>query len=105
MVGSEEEKVANAVKKVLEETPLVNITIKRNEITRDKIAVQYYLLWNIANSNVLALLAQNKTLIKIKAGENDGAMLTSYNVVRSLVSLPAKKDSTRILPISLNSSE
>lgn len=29
-------------------------------------------------------------------------MLTSYNVVRSLVSSPAKKDDTCILPISLN---
>lgn len=102
IIGSDENKVDEA--EAVGEIPIASITIKGNEITGDKIAVQYYLLWNIANSNVLALLAQNKALIKIKAGENDGAMLTSYNIVRSLVSLPAKKDGTRILPISLNSS-
>lgn len=100
IIGSDENKVDEA--EAVGEIPIASITIKGNEITGDKIALQYSTTGNIANSNILALLVQNKALIKIKAGENDGAMLTSYNVVRSIVSSSAKTEGSCILPIPLN---
>ena len=102
MLGSDENKIAVAVAKAIGETPSAIITIKSNEIVGDKIAIQYSLAGNITNNNILALLVQNKASTKIKAGENDGAMLTSYNVVRSIVSSSAKTEGSCILPVPLN---
>ena len=102
MLGSDENKIAVAVAKAIGETPSAIITIKSNEIVGDKIVIQYSAAGNITNNNILALLVQNKASTKIKAGENDGAMLTSYNVVRSIVSSSAKTEGSCILPVPLN---
>lgn len=102
MLGSDENKIAKAIANATGETPSVAFAIKSNEIAGDKIAIQFSAAGNTSNNYIFALLVQNKASTKIKVGENDGAMLTSYNEVRSLVSSSVKKDGTCILPISLN---
>ena len=102
MVGSDENKIGIAINKALEETPAAIITINSNEISGDKISIQYNVTGDIANTNVLALLIQNKATTKIKAGENNGATLTSYNVVRATVSAQAKESGDCTLQIPFN---
>ena len=99
MVGSEESKIASAVIKALALKPAVIITISRQEIKDGELIVQYSTTGNIGNNNILALLVQIRATTKIKAGENNGATLTSYNVVRSMVSVPAKGAGTCIVAI------
>lgn len=102
MVGSDKNKIDAAISKALAETPAANIAINSNEISGDKISIQYNVTGDIANANILALLIQDKAVTKIKAGENDGATLPSYNVVRGIVSKDAKESGCLALQIPLN---
>lgn len=102
MVGSDESKIGIAVTKALAEIPGAIINLNNNKITGDKISIHYNVTGDIANANILALLIQNKAITTIKAGENSGAILTSYNVVRSLVSAPAKESGICTLQIPFN---
>ena len=90
MVGSEESKIASAVTKALALQPVVTIAIGSQQIKEGELIIQYSTTGNIAHNNILALLVQTRATTKIKAGENNGATLASYNVVRSMVSVPAK---------------
>jgi hypothetical protein len=48
------------------------------------------------------LLVQNKTTTKIKAGENNGVTLTSYNGVRSFVSTKLQPSGSCTLRVPSN---
>ena len=50
MLGSDENKIAEAVTKGTGETPSVAIAIKSNEIAGDKIAIQYSAAGNTSNN-------------------------------------------------------
>jgi hypothetical protein len=102
MIGSDKSKIDVAISKALAETPAAIIAIGSNEITGNKISIQYNVTGDIAKANIFALLIQDKAVTKIKAGENDGATLTSYNVVRDIVFTEAKKSGSFALQIPLN---
>lgn len=50
MLGSDENKIAEAVAKATEETPSVAIAIKSNEVAGNKIAIQYSAAGNTSNN-------------------------------------------------------
>ncbi|MDN3658756.1 DUF1223 domain-containing protein [Ferruginibacter paludis] len=99
MVGSEVNKVEAAVKMALLHKPSATIVVNSTEIKKDAIVIGYNITGNVSKADVLALLVQTKANTKIKAGENNGAMLTSYNVVRSMQSMPAKPAGTCTLAL------
>lgn len=102
MVGSDEDKISKAVNKALKETPLATITINSKEITGNKIFIQYNVTGGITSTNIVALLVQNKTTTNIKAGENNGATLKGYNVVRSFGSTTAQTSGSCTLQLPSN---
>ena len=104
MVGSDEDKIAAAVKQRFVQKPLAVITLSSQAVSEGKLSIQYAVTGNIANSNLLVMLIQNKAITKIKAGENNGATLTSYNVVRNMVEIPAQASGTCSVQIPGNTS-
>jgi hypothetical protein len=90
MVGSQANSIDAAVKKALSQKPPVTINVNSREINNDAIVIGYTITGNIDHTNLLALLVQTKSSTKINAGENNGVTLTSYNVVKSMLTLPAK---------------
>jgi len=102
MIGSDKNKIDVTISKELAEIPATIITINSKEITGDKIAIQYNVTGDIVNTYILGLLIQNKTVTRIKAGENDGRTLTNYNVVRDIVSTEPKESGSLALQIPLN---
>jgi hypothetical protein len=82
MVGSEEEKIAAAVKDLLNEKPAAIITVTATKKENGKAKVSFNVSGNANNCVINAALVQNKVFTHIKAGENSGVKLTNYNVVR-----------------------
>ncbi len=92
MVGSDEAKITASIKRALSQKPIAAISISSHEINNDTLKIRYAATGNLANTNILALLVQTNAVTKIKAGENKGAMLTGYNIVRTMVTTPAKPE-------------
>ena len=92
MVGSDEAKITASIKRALSQKPIAAISISSHEVSNGTLKIKYAATGNLANTNVLALLVQNNAITKIKAGENKGAMLTGYNIVKTMVSNPAKTE-------------
>jgi hypothetical protein len=107
MVGSDENDIKKAVDAALNETPSSSIDIKNALVNNNHVTVQYEISGTISNTLVNAMLVQQKVITKIKAGENNGATLTNYNVVRNLTSSPAKKsgDCLLHLPVGISQHE
>jgi hypothetical protein len=83
MVGSNESKISATVKKVLEQEPNANISIKTVKPENGQVSINFAAAGNTANSVLNIALVQKKATTEIKAGENGGATLTNYNIVRN----------------------
>jgi hypothetical protein len=99
MVGSEANKIDMAVKNALGAKPPVTIVVSSREIKNDAIVIGYTITGNIDTADLLALVVQVKASTKIKAGENNGATLASYNVVKSMLTIPARPSGSCSLTI------
>ena len=96
MVGSDEDKIADAIKQFQSEAVSSKIIIDGVTTDGNTISVAYSLQNRPANSVMNIALVQNKAVTSIKAGENNGVTLTDYNVVRSFKTIPANAEKDRI---------
>lgn len=85
LVGSNRSRAEAAVKDALKENAAVQLSISGVVKTGDKISFTVNASGKFQKSSVEAMLVQNMAVMKIKAGENNGATLTHTNVVRSIV--------------------
>jgi hypothetical protein len=91
MVGSDEEKIKTTIAAALNERPLSTITDESCTISSGQVKTNYSITGTLNNSMLIALLIQHKVITKVKAGENNGATLINYNIVRAYASYPAKQ--------------
>ncbi|MEO9147699.1 MAG: DUF1223 domain-containing protein [Ginsengibacter sp.] len=83
MVGSDANKISTALNKIFSEHADASLTIGKTQIQNGKININFDVSGNIQNSVLNIALIEKKTVTPVKAGENGGATLTDYNVVRS----------------------
>lgn len=83
MIGSEAGKIASTLHKIFFEQPDATLTIKNAEPQNGKINIKYDIAGNTQNSLLNIAVIEKKTVTPVKAGENNGATLTDYNVVRN----------------------
>ncbi|MEP6951194.1 MAG: DUF1223 domain-containing protein, partial [Ginsengibacter sp.] len=83
MIGSEESKISAAVNKILAQEPNANLSIKTAKPENGQVSINFITSGNTGNSILNIALVQKKATTEIKAGENGGATLTNYNVVRN----------------------
>lgn len=99
MVGSEEDKIANAIKQFQKEQSSSEIVIDEIKTENSKVGLTYSVKGNSDNSVINIAVVQNKITTSIKAGENEGVTLTNYNVVRNfktINSFSAEKNTVNI---------
>ena len=99
MVGNNDLKVKVAVDNALNETPVNTINFSYQTIANRQLQIQYAIDGSTANTTLDVALIQHKTTTKIKAGENNGATLINYNVVRSFVYSPANASGTSFVKL------
>ena len=87
MVGSDANKISSTLHKVFSEQPDASITITKTEPENGKINISFDVEGNMQNSVLNIAVIEKKTVTPVKAGENGGATLTDYNVVRSFETL------------------
>lgn len=82
MIGSNANKLSVALQKIFSETPDAALSIKKAEEHDGKIDISFDVSGKINNSVLNIAVLENKTTTPVKTGENGGATLTDYNVVR-----------------------
>jgi hypothetical protein len=89
MVGSNRTRVFDAINKV--EAKASAQTITADPIVKGSIvAISYHLSHPETKQQIVIALVQNKSITSVAKGENAGAQLTNYNVVRNLIVQPAQ---------------
>jgi hypothetical protein len=98
MVGSDADKIAKSILKY-KTNAAGRAMIREIKSDSEKILVTYFLAGKISNAVLNIALVQNKISTQVKAGENEGAVLTNYNVVRRFISIhPKSPENTISLP-------
>lgn len=87
MIGSDANKIGAALQKISSDTPDAMLSLKKAEANNGKVNISFYLSGNINNSILNIAVVENKTTTPVKAGENGGATLTDYNVVRDFAAI------------------
>ena len=91
ILGSDVAVTDSAVSSVLKETPTAKIKISRATSGNNESVNVRYETENIPGDSVINIVLVEKTVIqKVLAGENAGKTLTHHNVVRQMVTAPAK---------------
>lgn len=88
MVGSDANKISTALNKIFSEQSDASLTIRKAQIQNGKININFDVSGNIQNSVLNIAVIEKKTVTPIKAGENGGATLTDFNVVRNFKTVP-----------------
>ncbi len=90
MIGSDAGKISDAVDKVLADQPEATVSIKTVKVEKARLPdgqgkanITFDVSGNITNSVLNVALVEKKTTTSVKAGENGGATLINYNVVRN----------------------
>jgi hypothetical protein len=107
MVGSDEEKIKATIINALNEKPSISINNESDIIAAGLIKSTYTVAGSLSNTTLIALLVQHKKITTVKAGENNGATLANYNIVRAYTSTIAKQygNSSLSLPTDCNKVE
>jgi hypothetical protein len=82
MIGSDANKLSAALQKIFSATPAAALSIKKAEEHDGKINISFDVSGTVNNLLLNIAILENKTTTQVKAGENGGATLTDYNVVR-----------------------
>lgn len=82
MVGSNTGKISSTLSKIFSEKPDATLAIQMVEPANGKINIKYNVAGNTQNSLLNIAVIEKKTVTPVKTGENGGATLTDYNVVR-----------------------
>src|SRR4051812_32717992 len=87
MVGSNHTRILDAIKKA-EAKPSTETITADPMVKGNVIAISYHLSHPETKHQIVIALVQNKSITSVAKGENAGAQLTDYNVVRSLIVQP-----------------
>jgi len=87
MIGSDENKISSTLQKVSAEQPEASLAISKTETESGKIDINFNIEGSIQNTVLNIAVIEKKAVTPVKAGENGGATLTDYNVVRSFETL------------------
>ena len=101
MVGSDENKISSALKKVLAGEPDAALSIKTVKQENGQVNINFVASGNTGNSILNIALIQKKAITEIKAGENGGVTLTNYNVVRNFKTISQVNKGNNICAISI----
>ncbi len=102
LIGSEAGKIASAVNKILVQEPTAHLSVKKAEVENGKINLLFDASGNIANSALNIAFIQKKSVTGIGAGENRGATLTEYNVVRDFKTIDTVKEGENTLELNIS---
>ena len=83
-IGSQENIVRGGIVKVLSKPAEVNLDFSARQ-TADGAVVNYKVYGNSKNTRLVLALVQKSAKRKVKRGENEGKLLTHYQVVRNLI--------------------
>jgi hypothetical protein len=83
MIGSDANKISSAINKILSEASQAVLSIKTVNEENGKVNIRFDVSGTTGNSDAKIALVENKTTTAVKGGENGGATLTNYNVVRN----------------------
>ena len=92
MIGSDESRISNSLKKVHLEESDAALSIKKLIPANGKININFVASGNNADAVLNIALVEKKTTTNIKAGENSGVQLTNYNVVRNFKTISQLKN-------------
>lgn len=106
MLGSDVNKLSDALQKIFSETPHAALSIKKAEERDGKINISFDVSGTIKHSLLNIAVLENKTTTPVKAGENGGATLIDYNVVRDFKTInhfnKGENNLSIDLPVSLD---
>ena len=88
MVGSNRTRIVDAINKVKAHSSNQTI-IATAVVNGSNIKLNYKLSATVPKQQIVITLVQNKATTSVAKGENAGAQLTDYNVVRNLIVQPA----------------
>lgn len=91
MVGSNRTRVMDAVNKTRAEASIQTINAGA-VVNGNSINIHYHLTSLLPKQQMFIALVQNKATTSVGRGENAGAQLTDYNIVRNLQMLQAQAD-------------
>ena len=98
MVGSNRTQIVDAINKV--KAQLSDQTIIATAVVNgSNIKLSYKLSATVPKQQIVITVVQNKATTSVAKGENAGAQLTDYNVVRSLIVQPANDSGSIEIPL------
>ncbi|HSU29489.1 MAG TPA: DUF1223 domain-containing protein, partial [Chitinophagaceae bacterium] len=103
LVGSNRNKAESAIQKALTEHASITVQIKEVTTAKEKVKCRVELTGDVKKQELVVVLLQKTAVVKVRAGENEGATLSHINIVRYL-SRQAAKESNEIeldLPVGL----
>lgn len=101
MIGSDANKLTVALKSIFAETPDASLSIRKVEEHYGKINISFDVSGQINNALLNIAVLENKTTTPVKAGENGGAILTDYNIVRDFKTIDQFNEGENNLSIDL----
>lgn len=104
MVGSNAGKISSTLSKIFSEKPDATLAIQRIEPANGKINIKYNVAGNTQNSLLNIAVIEKKTVTPVKTGENGGATLTDYNVVRNFKTIDSIGSGENMASIDIPSS-
>ncbi|MEO7121372.1 MAG: DUF1223 domain-containing protein [Ginsengibacter sp.] len=103
MIGSDASKITSTLAKVFAEQPVATVSIKKLTPANGKVEVSFNTSGNTENGTVNIALVEKQATTAIKAGENGGATLINYNIVREFKTVDAMKNGDNNASIDLPS--
>ncbi len=83
MVGSDANKISATIQKIISQEHNAELSIKSVNYEDGKANISFDASGNISNAVLNIAIVEKKTTTDIKAGENSGATLDNFNVVRN----------------------
>jgi hypothetical protein len=101
MIGSDERKISNTLKKVQSEPGVAELSIKKLSSANGTIKIDFVASGNDAGAVLNIAFVEKKATTDIKAGENSGVQLTNYNVVRNFKTISQLKNGDNTSDINI----
>ena len=101
MVGSDASKIASTIKSALAQPPVATLTMNKVTESPGRLNIDYTVSGKIDSTKLNIAVVDRKTTTTVNAGENGGATLTGYNVVRDFLTVNKvlDGDNTTSIPI------
>ena len=101
MIGSDESKISNTLRKVQAEPRVAELSIKKLTSANGTININFIASGNDAGAVLNIALVEKKITTDIKAGENSGVQLTNYNVVRNFKTISQLRNGSNTSDINI----